>query len=104
MFFHCAEFAGDTDVLTESEKRLLIPVFTQSRNKNYKKFREACATSMNSKLSKLQRKIVKFLSKVDTELCSSFYRSQNCSTFEPTEILKFELPFTDMKVKIFLGL
>lgn len=80
-----------------------MPVLTHPRKKQHEKLRKAYARSSNSELSRLQEMIVSFLGEIDSDLCLSVFQSQEHVCWEATELLKFDIPFVDMKVRIYLG-
>lgn len=80
-----------------------MPVITQPKNKIYKKLHNMYSTSTSSELLKFQKKILTFLGDIDVGLCKSIYNPEKQSTSEFTEVLRFEVPFHDKRIKIFLG-
>ncbi len=89
--------------MTKYEKKLVTSVVAQRKNKISKKFQRDHTNPANAKLMPLQKRIAKFLSQVDIRLYTSAYKSEDNALPKKSEYLKFELPFTDLKIKIFLG-
>lgn len=103
IFFTKTVFIGDSESLTKFEEKLLMPVASKSKNKILQKFRKPYYKSTNTELRKFQKQIVNFFGEINSEFCECIYKQKNFVTNEYTEVLRFELPFTDMKVKIYLG-
>lgn len=80
-----------------------MPVASNSKNKILQKFRKPHYKSTNAELRRFQKQVVNFFGEINSEFCECIYKQENFVTNEYTEVLRFELPFTDMKVKIYLG-
>ena len=98
------ESVGDTEMLTKYEEHLIMPVITQPKNRIYKKFHIPLSNSTNVELFLFQKEILAFLGDIDVDLCRAIYNPEKQITNEFTEVLRFEIPFSDKKVKIFLGI
>lgn len=97
-----ADFVGETDSLTKHEEDLVASALTKSKDNTLKKYYKYIS-SANIDLSTLQEEIVKFLSTVDAKYCISLYTPRICTFTESYNYLKFDIPFGDMKVNVFLG-
>lgn len=103
MYRFCVGFAGETEAVTKYEKKLIQSIISNPSAKWNKKFHQAYVQSVDSELNKLQKKVVKFLGKVDTDMWMPAFKCKSYIEWEAVDILKFNLPFQDMKVNIFLG-
>jgi hypothetical protein len=82
-----------------------MPVVTQPKNKVYKKFHNMYQKNFtDSELLQFQKEIISFLGDINVDLCKAIYNPEKESTNEFTEVLRFEVPFRDKKVKILLGI
>lgn len=81
----------------------MMEVISNRRTKTNQRLRKAFIQSGDSELDKLQKKVVKFLGKVDSDVWMPVFTSQNYIEWEPVDILKFDFPFKDLKINVFLG-
>ncbi|KAK7575899.1 hypothetical protein V9T40_012185 [Parthenolecanium corni] len=100
-YLETSHFVGETDSLTKHEEDLVASALTKSKDNTLKKYYKYIS-SANIDLSTLQEEIVKFLSTVDAKYCISLYTPRICTFTESYNYLKFDIPFGDMKVNVFL--
>lgn len=99
-----AGFAGETISMTKHEKNLMKKVYSKIGSKSDRKYRTAYMQSEESDLDKLQRQLIKFLGKIDTEIWIPVFTPDTFVDREPADLLQFTLHFQDMKVNLLLGL
>lgn len=78
-----------------------MSIIADPRSKSNQKYRRVM--SVDSELDKLQKKVVKFLGKVDSDMWMPLFTAQSYVDWETVNILKVEFPFNDMNVKVSLG-
>ncbi|XP_065223597.1 DNA-dependent protein kinase catalytic subunit-like [Planococcus citri] len=101
-FIQSKRFAGETISMTKHEKTLMKKAYTKIGSKSNRKYRTAYLQSEESELDKLQKKLIKFLGKIDTDLWIPVFTADSYVDREAADLLLFTLHFQDMRVDLVL--